>query len=275
MDYKSKIKNHNGDLKEALNDIIALPTYDEGYDKGKTDGYNQCTEDMQDDLQAKYDEGFAAGAEKVKTEEARTDSDITVDGATVKVASGYYLEDKEKTVDTTPFYEEGYQQCTNDMQDDLEAKYTEGVAAGKEAIKTEEARTESDVTVIVSQDAVDVTIPSGYYGNSVVLSPNVDPIYDAGFEAGLAEGGGSSEDFEALGALCDWDITTNEQSIPIVTICNYHPSYFLHCHISARGGNLDDDYVVDPDDCRSILFDDAFSAIQPVYVRNVRWSANA
>ena len=74
-------------LLRAKTDIDEV--HEAGYNKGNADGqatgytngYNQCTEDMQDDLQSKYDEGYA--------------------------------------------------QCNTDMQDDLQAKYDEGYDTGK------------------------------------------------------------------------------------------------------------------------------------------------
>ena len=290
MDYKSKLSENNTELQGVLDTIIALPTYDEGY--------SQCTADMQDDLQAKYSEGYSAGetvgyntgleagAENLKTQEARTESDITVNGATVNVPSGYYSKPAEKTVDTQPFYDEGYSagqtsgytegysKCTEDMQDDLQAKYDDGIDVGKATIKTEEARDESDVVAQVwaSDKNVEVRVTAGYYAEETIVNVDVTEVY----EAGLTAGSGSSEDLEALGALCDWMVTTDSTSIATVTVCNYHPTYYLHCHIWAENSQIDiDNFVVAPDDCASVTFDAAFSLIQPIYVNDVRWTANA
>lgn len=65
---------------------------------------------------------------------------------------------------------------------------------GKEELKTEEARTEENVTHSVSKTAATVTIPSGYYAEEVKKVLNVqdgdldlivDTAYDDGLEAGI------------------------------------------------------------------------------------------
>lgn len=102
-------------------------------------------------------------------------------------------------------------------------------------------------------------------------------IYDAGVRAGKAEGGGSSTDLEALGALCDWSMVSNSESQPMMTIMNYHPSYYLICDIYAEsvGGNgWSADVTVDPDSSTSITVPFAFNMDAFVEVNDVRWVQN-
>ncbi len=88
--------------------------------------------------------------------------------------------------------------------------------------------------------------------------------------------GGTSEDLEALGALCDWQVVTDSESYPIVNIWNMHPSYYLHCTIFFDGETFE--LVVPPDDVGSISLEEygvAFSRVGEIDIQNVRWSANA
>lgn len=166
--------------------------------------------------------------------------------------------------------------CQTQCENGRDAGFGEGAAY----VKTTEARTSTDiigdVDVLGKQVSVDVT--PGYYAEEINVNFDAVDIYDEGYDAGFIAGrnGGSSEDLEALGALCDWQITTDSASMPILTICNYHPTYYLHCHVWASNSNVDDDFVVAPDDCVSVEFlDEVFSLIQPIYVNSVRWSADA
>lgn len=87
-------------------------------------------------------------------------------------------------------------------------------------------------------------------------------------------GGESSEDLEALGALCEWMVSTDSESMATVTICNYHPSYFLHCNVWAEYSDVSFvNVIISPDSCGSVMFTDyTFSTINPIYVENVRWT---
>ena len=101
----------------------------------------------------------------------------------------------------------------------------------------------------------------------------------------VSGGGGSSEDLEALGALCDWSIMTNSESIPTIYIYNYHPTYYMHCclmtgigdipfysteeeDIYPEGGNL----VIEPGECLCVTYDNAFSSLDGIEVLDVRWT---
>ena len=88
-------------------------------------------------------------------------------------------------------------------------------------------------------------------------------------------GGGNSEDLEALGVLCDWQITTNSDSVPIITIINYHPSYYLHCDIeSTMDGELYH-IVIAPDDSDSYTDIYTLTYGEQIDIMNVRWKASA
>lgn len=98
---------------------------------------------------------------------------------------------------------------------------------------------------------------------------------------GTATLGGSSEDLEALGVLCDWQLMTDSYSFPIVTIINYHPSYYLHCDIIFDGEMVP--FVVSPapdadGTASSYSWADyglPFSDTGNIDVIDVRWKANA
>ena len=118
------------------------------------------------------------------------------------------------------------------------------------------------------------------YDNGEYTQSYFDHAYDIG-------GAAQSGDLEALGVLCDWQITTDSDSCPLLTIINHHPSYYLHCTVCDEYGadwwDYDtDDYfgwevyvTVPPDSTKTIYADTPFSEIKPVYIDNVRWSANA
>lgn len=102
-------------------------------------------------------------------------------------------------------------------------------------------------------------------------------IYDAGVKVGKAEGGGSSTDLEALGALCDWSMVSNSESEPMVTIMNHHPSYYLICDIYAESVDGNDwgvGVTVDPNSNTSITVPFPFNMGANVEVYDVRWTQN-
>lgn len=86
--------------------------------------------------------------------------------------------------------------------------------------------------------------------------------------------GGSSNnsvDLEALGALCDWQVTIDSNSNATITIINYHPSYYLVCDIIFRGDMEWCDFCVYPDDSSSYDFSRIGSS--DITIENVRWSS--
>lgn len=96
---------------------------------------------------------------------------------------------------------------------------------------------------------------------------------------------GSGTDLEALGALCDWQIMTDSNSLPLVSIRNYHPSYYLLCELWDSNHNpwwdydddsdlVDGEVVIPPGTSKTFYRDDSFGATQLIHVDNVRWVAN-
>lgn len=93
---------------------------------------------------------------------------------------------------------------------------------------------------------------------------------------------------EALGALCDWDIMTNESSHPVITIYNRHPTYYLKCTLyndndtpaiydDGNGDVIEDgEIIVSPDDWATFIIEEAFvdGYNSQVYIRDVRWTKN-
>jgi hypothetical protein len=63
---------------------------------------------------------------------------------------------------------------------------------------------------------------------NMVSIDNEQP-FDLGYALGASEGGGSSGDLEALGALCDWSAMVDSGSALVVTIRNLHPTYDMLC----------------------------------------------
>lgn len=107
-----------------------------------------------------------------------------------------------------------------------------------------------------------------------------------GMAYGIAYNVGQSEGLEALGALCDWSLTLDPNSFPIITIVNHHPSYYLHCDVYDDIGNSVLDYETDdpfvdgvitvaPNSYLSLYIDGVPKEGNAVLVENVRWSANA
>ena len=145
-------------------------------------------------------------------------------------------------------------------------------------------------TLTAIADAIRENSPNSWIGQSIRPEQMPQCIedcyydgYDDGYEDGKADGG---VDLEALGALCDWQVATNSDSWPVITIVNYHPSYYLHCAIYDDGGSqmYDPDtdiyfdgvsVVVPPNSSRSVAFDQRFSNSVPLYVESVRWKASA
>lgn len=117
-------------MSDAVQDV-----YDIGYENGELKGSNEG-----------YAAGLVDGAEKVKTEEARTSDDIMLSSdvasftASVTIPSGYYAEDVTKTRDLeTEFYDpafdegfsEGYSMGYDDGKNDgYDIGYSEGYDEG-------------------------------------------------------------------------------------------------------------------------------------------------
>jgi hypothetical protein len=98
-------------MANAIQDV-----YDIGYENGELKGSNEG-----------YEAGLVAGAEKVKTEEARDNRNIAYDvyskEVEVNVEAGYYPQEAVVKVDVTSVYDEGHTEGYNEGYDD-------GIAAG-------------------------------------------------------------------------------------------------------------------------------------------------
>lgn len=116
------------------------------------------------------------------TAEIRTINDVaySYDDVTeahdIIIPAGYYATKTEYNIDQV--YDNGYDT---------------GYDKGAENLKTEEARTSSDVTHSVTKIAATVTIPSGYYAKEVkrvldVQDGDLDPIVDAAYDEGADVG---------------------------------------------------------------------------------------
>jgi hypothetical protein len=137
------------------------------------------------------------------------------------------------------------------------------------------------------------------------LADGVQLAYDAGYSKGSSE---NSVDLEALGALCEFDWSTDSNSYPIFTVINHHPTYYLHADVSSttngnifvidndewNPGNGEDpvDYdtdlgtksstiTVEPNDSYSCYIKVNLSSLTPsgagvntVYLKNMRWTAS-
>lgn len=145
------------------------------FNKSKTFTVSQMPDGIESACQDNYekgqDSGFIAGelsgAEKVKTEEARTvqDSIYDYDSLTITVPKGYYANTEDLVVDT--FYDKGV--------DD---------------VKQGEARTGADVSTIVEvpNRSVEVSVTGGYYANETVVNVDVQNVYTDGFTKGSKQG---------------------------------------------------------------------------------------
>ena len=162
-----------------------------------------------------YSDGLVDGAEKVKTEEARTvlDLELDVSKVSITVPKGYYANTESLNVD--PFYDKGY--------DD-----------GVDRVKTEEARDENNITYSINPAEATVTIAvgSGYYAENaskVIPSDDLEPMteifyerghehgYNKGYSDGLADGGGGggNSDTNTVWRFY-WNL--NEENIPTISV---------------------------------------------------------
>jgi hypothetical protein len=129
-----------------------------------------------------------------------------------------------------------------------------------------------------------ISVPQEFYNWMRSNNGHEDQsIYEESYSQGHSDGR-SEGNLEALGALCEWQITTDSNSQSHITIVNLHPSYYLHCQISdMRDGpwydyDTDEEFsnnlVVPPDSSKTVYGDDAFSNMRPIYIDAVRWSKN-
>lgn len=81
-------------------------------------------------------------------------------------------------------------------------------------------------------------------------------------------------DLEAIGVLCDWQVTMDSASNATITIVNYHPSYYLHCDVTDTMDGEVYTIVVSPEDSDSYIAN-GYAGGESIYVMNVRWKASA
>lgn len=138
-----------------------------------------------------------------------------------------------------------------------------------------------DITPEQMPSAIEDIRYDGYCdGEETGYAAGYDKGYDDGYEEGKADGG---VDLEALGELCEWMITTDSNSYPVITIRNMHPSYYLHGVIVTydwRGGmNVKrTTFVVSPNASKSYTplqsSSLTFGDVQ-FNLEDVRWKASA
>lgn len=111
------------------------------------------------------------------------------------------------------------------------------------------------------------------------MPSGVECAYDDGWDAGYNAGkAASGSDLEALGALCEWHVIIDSDLYAAISVRNKHPSYYLHCRVSAldtmSGGGGSFDMVVPPNSSKSEwLLDVGYGA--EIDVTNVRWKKSA
>ena len=128
-------------------------------------------------------------------------------------------------------------------------------------------------TITIHEEITDETLLTWLQENATLIS------------GGSGGGGGSSEDLEALGALCEWSIMTNSESIPTIYVYNYHPTYYMHCCLMTGIGDCpyysteDDDIfvedgavVIEPGGYLELWYESPFSALDGIEVLDVRWT---
>jgi hypothetical protein len=160
--FEPRLVNNAFTVAEMPRAIESVADYH--YEKGEYEGRNK---------------GLAEGAEKLKTEEAKTIDDVAINfnaeniTVTAIVPSGYYADNVAKEIDADPIYDRGIDDGVNN-------------------VKIGEARTNADILVDVQASRINV--PSGYYANTEDIDASLiwDNGYEVGYDKGLNEGGGGS-----------------------------------------------------------------------------------
>ena len=98
--------------------------------------------------------------------------------------------------------------------------YETGLKDGAESITVGQLNTIDDIRVDVDESSVNINVPSGYYAEEIMLSPNVDPIYDKGYDDGLAIGGG--------GSTLEQDVLIDQSiGIPLIIDLNEYSNWYV------------------------------------------------
>lgn len=234
------------------------------YNKNRTYVVGQMAQGVQDACQDQYqrglDSGFTdgelSGANKVKTEEARSEANVTHSvsktSATVTIPSGYYAEEVKKVlnvqdgdldliVDTA--YDDGLEAGYNNGYD---SGFADGELSGVNKVKTEEARDYRNISYDVYVKEVEVNVDAGYYPQETVVNVDVQSVYDEGhtegydngytegYNDGLADGGGGgSSDVDEMMLLDEWHAWEGEP-----------PFYSYYKYLYYETSNLSSDPVV-------------------------------
>lgn len=109
------------------------------------------------------------------------------------------------------------------------------------------------------------------------ISSYSDPITSNVIKAGVnilgVTGTYGGEDLEALGSLCEWIVRMDDDSIPVVTIWNLHPTYFLKCSVeyTSVAGSDRRDLTIDPGEDLSVDYQVAIASGNDISVENIRW----
>lgn len=142
-------------------------------------------------------------------------------------------------------------------------------------------------TLTAIADAIRTNAPDNYEGYVMIPEEMPDAIRNVrqeGFDDGYAEGKkNSGVDLEALEELCEWMLTSDSMSNPMITIFNRHPSYYMHGVIGVRdwrfGGALENtNFVLAPNASNSYTplksGNVSYSEVQ-FNIEDVRWRASA
>ena len=110
--------------------------------------------------------------------------------------------------------------------------------------------------------------------NSIITNNN---DFDASpYSIGVAAGYrlGRTQGFEALGALCEWQVMSGvESSGLMVGIRNKHPSYYLHCDVATPYSTVQ--MVIPPYEYRTYSEQETLETDDIIKVTNMRWKSSA
>lgn len=141
-------------------------------------------------------------------------------------------------------------------------------------------------TLTAIADAIRTNAPDNYGGYVIIPEEMPDCISNVrqeGFDDGYAEGKkNSGVDLEALEELCEWMLTSDSMSNPMITIFNKHPSYYMHGVIRAYdwrlgGTSKTTNFVLAPNASNSytpLQGEAKYSEVQ-FNIEDVRWRASA
>lgn len=292
----------SGYYADGINkEIDADPIYDKGFDEGVE----------------------TVKTEEARTEE-EVETELDIQGRTVYITfpHGYYADTVNSTFDASPLYDSGWEDGydegltqgggsvdtttvweLNALPDVKSLPNTDIFFASNEMkfsqinkIYIAGTPNKQSIRYVGSSTQTVYTVSSGWSNQAYRTITIHEEITDENFLAwlqtnatlisgGSGGGGGSSEDLEALGALCEWSIMTNSESIPTIYVYNYHPTYYMHCCLMTGIGDCpyysteDDDIfvedgavVIEPGGYLELWYEAPFSALDGIEVIDVRWT---